>query len=68
MNAAELFLLCNYVCMYDYNYDYAITMTSHCEVLTDEMLGDCSQNHQSAKINLVPTKIFGNTVCCAVMQ
>ena len=29
-------------------------MTSHCEVLADEILADCSQNRQSAKINSPP--------------
>ena len=36
------------------SYDYAIMMTSHCEVLADEILVDCSQNSQSAKINSPP--------------
>ena len=37
--------------------DYAIRMTSHCEVLVDTLLADCSQNCQSAEINC-PTKFL----------
>ena len=29
-------------------------MTSQCEFLADEILADCSQNRQSAKINSLP--------------
>ena len=29
-------------------------MAAHCKVLADEILADCSQNHQSAKINSPP--------------
>ena len=32
---------------------HAIT-TTHCKVLVDEILADCSQNRQSAKINSPP--------------
>ena len=36
------------------SYDYAIMMTSHCEVLADEILAAFSQTHQSTKINSPP--------------
>ena len=31
------------------NYDYAIMMTSHCEVLADKILADCSQTANPPK-------------------